>query len=224
MNARHHENKNLVLLNGTNFRGIPVNENYPLVVNYLETIQRVLDLALDQYNRLFIVRVDLHLPSRPECDDYPSEFGTDVISRYFASLNAQIQADLSKKRNEGKRVHSCTLRFVWVKERHEALQDHYHVVLFFNKDTYHTLGDYTQPGHNLSTKIVNAWASALGIEYFQANPLVHFPRDTPYYILGKDAYCFQSDYPLVFKRLSYFAKVDTKHYGNRSHSFGASRK
>ena len=224
MNTRHQDNKNLVLLNGSHFNGVVVNGNYQLIENHLYTIQRVLGFSLEEHKRTLVVRFDLHLPARPNCCDFPLEYGSDIISRFLASFKAQLQADLIRKMKQGKRVHHCNARYVWTKERNEAQQDHYHVAIFLNKDTYHSLGDYTQPGDNLVTRIVKAWASALGIEYFDANKLVHFPQDTPYYILDMNAYSFPSDYQSVFHRLSYFAKVDTKHYGNRSHSFGASRK
>jgi hypothetical protein len=223
MNVRHSDNKNLALHNKQSFNGLAVNDNYLLIENYLTSIKRVLGFALQEHSRTLVARFDLHLPASPDCNDFPSEYDNTVISRFFASLNAQIQADLNKKGREGKRVHPCTVRYVWVKERGDALQDHYHVVLFLNHDTYFTLGDYNQPGDNLATKVVTAWASALGVEYFQANPLVHFPGDTPFYYLNKNAASFSSVYQAVFYRLSYFAKVDTKHYGNRSNNFGCSR-
>ncbi|MEZ9537871.1 inovirus Gp2 family protein [Shewanella sp. 10N.286.51.B8] len=224
MNVRHQNNKNLVLHNGSSFNGVAVNANYQLIENHLCSIQRVIGFSLEEHKRTLVVRVDLHLPVRPDCVDYPMEFDTNVISRFMASLKAQVQADLLNKMKQGKRVHPCTVRYVWVKERHEALQDHYHVALFFNHDSYFNLGDYNQFGNNLSTKITTAWASALAREAFQAAPLVHFPQDTPYYCLDMNAVTFHQDYQSVFNRLSYLAKVDTKHYGDRSHSFGASRK
>ena len=224
MANRHRDNKNLVLLNGSSFNGLAVNANYQLIENHLRSIQRVIGFSLEEHKRTLVVRVDLHLPGRPDCVDYPMEFDTDVISRFMASLKAQVQADQLNKMKQGKRVHPCTVRYVWVKERHEALQDHYHVALFFNHDRYFHLGDYNQFGNNLSTKISTAWASALGIEAFQAASLVHFPQNTPYYCLDMNAANFHPVYQSVFNRLSYLAKVDTKHYGDHSHSFGCSRK
>lgn len=224
MALRHRDNKNLVLLNGSVFNGVAVNHNYQLIENHLCSIQRVIGYSLEDHRRTFVVRVDLHLPARPDCVDYPMEFDTNVISRFMASLKAQVEADLLRKMQQGIRVHPCTVRYVWVKERNDALQDHYHVALFFNRDRYFNLGDYNQLGNNLSTKITKAWASALRREAFQAAPLVHFPKDTPYYTLDRNAVTFHQDYQSVFNRLSYLAKVDTKHYGDRTHSFGCSRK
>lgn len=224
MAFRHRDNKNLVLLNGSDFKGLEVLSNCPMAVNHLASIQRVIDLALQEHGRSFAIRFDLRLPRRPDCIDFPNEYGTDVISRFIASFKAQVEADLHRKSMQGKRTHPCTVRYIWVKERNEALQDHYHVVFFLNKESYFTLGNYLQPGANLATKIVNAWSRALNIEYFQAGSLVHFPSDTPCYYLSKNSASFALVYRSLFKRLSYFAKMDTKHYGNRSHSFDCSRK
>ena len=224
MNIRYQGNKNLVLLSGSSFEGLAINGRYSLSVNYLERIKSVLDKAVHEHARLFIVRFDLHLPRRPDCNDFPIEYETNVISRFFSSLTAQINADLYRKINLGKRVHSCPVRYVWVKERHNALQDHYHVALFLNHDTYFTIGSYQHSGSNLGTKIVDAWTRSLWLEYHLAGPLVHFPIHTPFYVLDKNAANFNINYQEAFHRLSYLAKVETKLYGDKNNSFGCSRK
>lgn len=51
---------------------------------------------------------------------------------------------------------------------------HYHVILLLNKDTWCSLGDFTVPS-SLATLIQLAWCSALHLEPWQGNGLVHFP-------------------------------------------------
>ena len=122
MNVRHQDNKNLVLLNGSDFKGLEVLSNYPMAENHLASIQHVIDLALQEHGRSFAVRFDLHLPRRPDCIDFPNEYGTDVISRFIASFKAQVEADLHRKSMQGTRTHPCTVRYIWVKERNVRRQ------------------------------------------------------------------------------------------------------
>lgn len=51
---------------------------------------------------------------------------------------------------------------------------HYHVILLLNKDTWCSLGDFSEPS-SLATMIQEAWCSALHLEPWQGDGLVHFP-------------------------------------------------
>ncbi|CAK5457872.1 inovirus-type Gp2 protein [Escherichia coli] len=55
---------------------------------------------------------------------------------------------------------------------------HYHVILLLNKDTWCSLGDFSEPS-SLATMIQEAWCSALHLEPWQGDGLVHFSRWTP---------------------------------------------
>ncbi|MBF4264325.1 inovirus Gp2 family protein [Vibrio anguillarum] len=71
--------------------------------------------------------------------------------------------------------------------------------------------------------IKEAWASALGINYFEVRSSVHFPSNSTYYIhKGKDSH--QEEYRQCFYRLSYLAKVNTKVYSNGLKNISTSRK
>ncbi len=204
------------------FQNIDLLPQYTLVPAYLETINIVLNKALTEYPRTLVVRFDLHMPAIPNCIDFPIPDDFNVISRFIDSLKAQVKADLIKKQRENIRVHNCRVRFVWVKERNDAQQPHYHVAIFLNKDTYHTLGEYLSFGNNLSSKIQNAWASALKVEFKDIIGLVHFPQDTPLYYLDVNAVNYEGKYHNVFKRLSYLAKIETKQYGSGRKNIGCS--
>lgn len=97
------------------------------------------------------------------------------------------------------------------------------MALFLNKDVYFCLGDITKDSDNFSSMIKAAWASALGIEYFEVKSSVHFSSNSTYYIYkGKDPY--QEEYRQCFYRLSYLAKIDTKIYSNGLKNLSTSRK
>lgn len=221
MSKRHKANTNLTVINSGQYQGLSVYPK-PLSCEYLEAILRTLDAALGEHPRTFMVRFDLHLPQLNFMDS-PTFYDSSVISKFFRSLDAKIAHDRERKRRDGKRVHPCTLRYIWAKERAEADTDHYHVAIFLNNDAYSHLGAFSQSGRNLSTKIIEGWASALDLDEHNCNGLVHFPSDKPVYYLNCNDADFSQEYESALYRLSYLAKLETKHFGDRTRSFGCSQ-
>ena len=203
----------------------------PLNNHYLNRIVETLDCSLSEYPRTMAVRIDLRLPDIADPNnsmdvDSPTHFmnlDQKVISRFFASLQAQIKHDLNCKRGEGKRVHPCRVRYVWVRECSAEFKWHYHVVLFLNKDAYAHLGDFKvlDIKSNLVSKIRQAWLSALGGDYEDCVGLVYIPENAVYYL---DANNLSNHvYGDFIYRCSYMAKHDTKQYGNGFRCFGCSQ-
>ncbi|GAB1056530.1 MAG: inovirus Gp2 family protein [Shewanella algae] len=221
MKQRHSANPNLVIIDNGQYQGLSVNPK-PLSKQYLDSIIQVMQAALTEHPRTLMVRFDLHLPLINFVDS-PSFYNSTVISKFFKSLDAKIQYDRTVKGREGKRVHHCKLRYVWAKECAGAATDHYHAAIFLNKDAYSHLGHYSRHGKNLNTKIVEAWASAIGIDEFSAEGLVHFPY-TPMYYIDCNALNFEIVFGAAFNRVSYIAKLETKQYGDRARSFGCSQR
>jgi len=192
---------------------------------YLNRIDRTISNALNEHPRTLAVRVDLHLPlsSNDEFDrDIPCLHydKSRLISRFIDAFKAKVKADLKRKHRAGKRVHPCSPRYVWCRERNRSDNDHFHILILLNKDTYHCLGDYQRDG-NLASMIIGAWASTLGWGDDEIGRLVHFPEKPSYYIDKNNA-----DYYLqlesVFNRASYLAKKITKCYGEGHRTFGTS--
>lgn len=228
----HPHNRNLTFHEGNTWRGLPVLGKYsPMINEYLESIHETMMCAVRDYPRIFALRIDLHFPV-----GWDDEGGA-AISAFIASLKAKIAADLNLRKRERKdnRGLECRLRYVWVKERSDSLNPHYHVFLFLNRDAYFTLGNFRTakwlPGDdlplldermNMAVRIMDAWASALGIPSYMTGGLVHFPEN-PAYSLNSNSKSFWQDFSDVFQRASYFAKVDTKHFGDHGRNFGCSR-
>ncbi|HAN8831887.1 TPA: inovirus Gp2 family protein, partial [Escherichia coli] len=61
----------------------------------------------------------------------------------------------------------------------EENRKHYHVILLLNKDTWCSLGDFSEPS-SLAAMIQEAWCSALHLEPWQGDGLVHFSRWKPF--------------------------------------------
>ncbi|WP_217529041.1 YagK/YfjJ domain-containing protein [Vibrio metschnikovii] len=206
--------RHLTVTHENEFLSLPlINYNNGLVIKYLFSIENVLELSLAEYNRIYVQRVDLR---------YPKNFfvyNSCAITRFIESLKSKIESDLNRKGKNGK----CKLRYVWAREQAFSETPHYHVALILNKDIYFCLGDFSKDSGNLSSMIKEAWASALGIEYFQVENSVHFPKNSTYYIhKGRESYL--EEYRQCFYRLSYLAKIDTKVYSNGLRNFSSSRK
>jgi hypothetical protein len=218
MSTKNPNNRNLTLITNPCFVGLPVfTKRGPLVGEYLESIIGVMDKAVAAHPRTIAIRVDLRYPGNyPQNDDIP------VITRFIKSLKSQIAADLTRKIKKGTRVRPSDVNYVWVKERGSEERDHYHLVLFLNRDTYHALGQYDAVEGNTAARIRKAWASALGIAPEYIEGAVYFPENPVYRLdAGSNA---GGVYAKLFYRLSYFAKADTKLYQDSSNHFGTSRR
>ncbi|MCH2089769.1 MAG: inovirus Gp2 family protein [Pseudoalteromonas sp.] len=198
-------------------------DNQPLVTPYLDAIEKVMLAACAEHKRTFAVRIDLRLPAFSNTIDLDSN---KVIKRFIASLEAQIKADTkrkARKTREGRTPHPCNVRYIWAREQSTAHHQHYHLVLFFNKDRYHCTGKINEESDNLFTRIVKAWASALHLPLDETMRLVHLPQNAHYYLDANNPN-FTQDFHALFYRLSYLAKLNTKQYGLGQRCFGSSQR
>ncbi|MFM2482823.1 inovirus Gp2 family protein [Celerinatantimonas sp. YJH-8] len=205
-------NSNLTVFNNQLFNGLTVYHR-PLVKEYLESIQDFLEMSLNEYSRLYVLRFDLRYPENYYC----FENGIDITT-FIARLNSRLAADLKRKGKE----HKCHMRYVWVKEKEHSDNYHYHVAISLNKDVYFTKGKFESSEKNLSKMIQEAWESVIDNCIPSQSGLVHFCKNGDYWINDKDK---QGDkYKECFERLSYLAKIETKVFGTGLKNFGSSRK
>lgn len=187
---------------------------YPLNTRYLERIEKVFHHALHDHPRTFAFKITLHLPIQLVYDT------EELMKRFIASLRAKIVSDRERCKKDNPKAHRCTLRYVWVREFGELNRgEHYHVALFLNGDAYRSVGKFELGRDNLYNKVLEAWASALGIELSLVVGLVHFDAHSNYLIHQDDNESIQR----CFYHFSYLAKRDTKHISYQR-SFGASLK
>ncbi|HFV5255785.1 TPA: inovirus Gp2 family protein [Escherichia coli] len=147
---------------------------------WLSRFDSLLDSALAQHRAVSFIRVDLRFPEYMPATIMDSGPDSAVISRFFASLKAKIQAYQQHKRRASQRVHATSLRYFWCREfGEEENRKHYHVILLLNKDTWCSLGDFSEPS-SLAAMIQEAWCSALHLEPWQGDGLVHFSRWKPF--------------------------------------------
>ncbi len=204
----------------------PVSE---LNTYYLDRIILTMSKALKDYKRVHALRLDLRLPVSDSeknilrRDEFLNNTfdQKNIIKRFFESLKAKIKAQEKRMKASEKRVYPCHLRYVWCRERNKSNNDHYHLVLFFNKDRYFSSG-YRDNEESLVRLIMDAWSSALGEYVDNADRLVQLVYKGTHY-LDQNKYDFENKYPALFTRLSYFAKNRTKHYGEGKRCFGTSQ-
>ncbi|GHY86132.1 hypothetical protein VCSRO121_0099 [Vibrio cholerae] len=159
---------------------------------YLDKIIRVVENAIDQYPRALMLRVELRFPQEILYD------GEGVIKRFIESLRSQVDADIKRKRKNGKKTPNCSIRYVWAKERDTSINHHYHVGLFFNKDVYYWPGKFDNES-NLVYKIKRAWCSALNFDMDEGDGLVEFPKNYKYTL--------DRNKKIVMSRLTWFSNA-----------------
>ena len=104
---------------------------------WLSRFESILNSALAQHRAVSLIRVDLRFPEYMPVTIMDPDPDSAVISRFFESLKAKIQAYQRKKRRANKRVRATTLRYFWCREfGKEKGRKHYHVILLLNKDTW----------------------------------------------------------------------------------------
>lgn len=204
------------LVYGRTYEGYPLmQEKGPFIQRGLNRIIDVMNATLEEHPRTFAVRFDLRFPV--SLKTIPED---KLVSRFAASLREKIQhARARAGRRTGNRVHQTSVRYVWAREVGEHGRPHYHFVIFLNRDAFYVLGQYKVGRDNIYNRIIEAWASALGIEVEDAIGLPHIP-DNAIYRIRADDLDSQDEF---FYRASYLAKAATKVTGHRQR-FGGSRR
>ena len=214
MLKRLSDNTNIRLHTDNKYMGLTVlNRQGPLSEPYLERIRNTIYKAIGQHPRTFAIRFDLTVPLHMTVID------TVIISRFLASLRAQVEADLCSKAKKRSRIYPCRIRYIWAREQNVSHNWHYHCVIFLNKDIYCAVGNYKAKKGNMAAKIHKAWASALGIDISDARGLVEF---CAVFILDRNDLSNEMNLDPLFEACSYLAKVATKQFGDRTKNFSSS--
>lgn len=237
MKRRHPDNTHLTYHHSGPWAGYDVQlQRGPLFIPYLKRIHETMHRAIDRQARTMGIRVDLMMPAngyaRPG----------DWLGLFIHSLRAQVEADMIKRKREGRRAPACRIDYISVEEQVGNGQVHYHVCLFLNGECYRGLGEMptgrgsgqadfdpdvpTDPraeqADSLAKKIVMAWARALGLTMGQTVGLVHFPNAGVYWV-KRNSVLRDSQTAGLFNRLSYLAKAQSKHFGKGRRSIRYSR-
>lgn len=215
---RHADNTNLILHTESTFRHWPIQDNKgPFIQQYLHRLQDTMQNALTQYPRVFAFRIDLRLPSGVQLSD--SAYTNRVIERFIESFKAKLKHNRSIARQLNPHAHDSKVRYVWAREQGQHGKPHYHVAIMLNRDAFTALGKFELGRDNMFNRLVEAWASALGLSVEAVIGSVEVPGN-PCYYLGRDDLDGQANF---FHRTSYLCKSATKYFGDGNHGFGCSR-
>jgi len=184
----------------------------PLAAEHLAALKSTIDTALLCHPRVFAFRVDLRYPPAWNHGEDP---GADV-SRLFAAFKGRIKSSLVSRAS----VHGSSVHYVWCREETVPGLPHFHVLILLNRDAFFTLGSFELGRMNMFNRLVDSWASALGLPSLQAHPLVHIPEN-PSYEVRRDE---PASIAALFYRCSYLCKIDTKPFGTGCRTFGTSRR
>lgn len=215
---RHPQNTNLHLHYESQYNGLPVMHLHaPLIREYLQALQRITERSLADHREVFAVRFDLRFPD-VEFTPWPW-MTNEVISRFVEYLEDRIQTARKKAAICNSKAHKTTVRWMWVKEYGDEsgqMKPHYHCLVLLNRDAFNALGKFELGRDNLYSRLVGAWASALGVEGWQGMGLVQIPENACYSITAEG-------YSAYFYRMSYLCKARNKVYGDGQHACGYSR-
>jgi hypothetical protein len=216
-NQRVPDNTNLSIWLQSSYQGLPVNTKHQLVEQYLQKLKTIIELSTCDYPRVFAVIVQLHC-------SYPTQelvTSNRVMGRFKDALTARIEAYRKRLSKQGDVADACQVRMAWGREQGGSHVPHFHVLLLFNRELFHSLGDINSGKGSLYDMIQGAWCSALKIPPVYGAGLVQVPDAAGYYLSRSDNY---AQLPALFQRASYICKVDTKCFRQGLHSFGGSRR
>ena len=210
-------NRTLSIFNELSYKGLSVqNKHGALVDNYLNKAHECFSRALNDYGRICIIRIDLHVP---EACTPEALVDNRLMSRFFSSLKAKIAYSQEQSLKLGNRVHHTELRYIWCRELSSQGRVHFHVALVLNAAAYSFIGKFNLSNNNMYSRIHQAWGSALHAFPEDVQGLIHIPENPCYEIIrGNDSSFYEA-----FKRVSYLCKVNSKEFGNHYHCFGCSR-
>jgi len=214
---RHPKNNNLKLFFGESYEGFDVlKQHAPLFEEYLSRVLCVTRLALLIHPRTFAFRIDLRFPAGQLIDDAQTN---KPLERFFASLRAKIHHNRKSRVEEAGYAHNTAVSYVWCREIGEHGVPHYHLAILLNRDAFFKLGKFKIGRKNLYNILIEAWASALKLPVKDSKGLVEIPENPTYALTSDDRDAFND----FFRRVSYFCKAKSKHFGDGVHSFGTSR-
>lgn len=213
-------NPNQTLFLEPTYKNFPVQTHQgPLIENYLQRLHGMFVSAMNEYSRLYVVRLDLRFRAG---DELPDIARTNLpIKKFLDSLKAKLKhKDMMTLRRTG-RKNDHGMRYAWAREiGSDSQRPHYHLVLILNGDAYRSLGNYRdaeQPG--LYKRCQEAWASAIGQPFDLADGLVSVAPNGQWSLNRLDQMVFCD----AFYSASYLCKARSKVFELGFHAFDCSR-
>lgn len=214
-------NPNQTLFLEPTYKGLPVQTRQgPLVLEYLDDLDRLFVNAARQYSRLYVVRLDLRFRAG---DDLPDIARTNIpIRKFLGSLKARLKHKDAMTLKRTGRENKHGMRYAWAREiGSDSQRPHYHLLLILNGDAYRSLGNYRDPEQpGLYRRCQEAWASAIGQPFDLADGLVSVVPNGQWNLNHRTQEAFRD----AFFAASYLCKARSKVFELGFHGFDSSRK
>ncbi|MDA8478114.1 inovirus Gp2 family protein [Citrobacter sp. Awk 4] len=189
---------------------------------HMQRLEALTAFVMNEHARVLAFGLDLSLPQHNQHKGYESA----VITRFIASLKAQIVAYLKRRSREGKRIYPCPMYYAWAREFGELNGNkHYHLVLLVNREVFSCmmlkLGVKGTGRGLLLTMAAKAWSHALKLKG-KAKEKVSYHLAGVFELNRKEG-THSSDYEGYLKRICYLAKKRSKENDDGERNFGCSQ-
>lgn len=189
---------------------------------HMQRLEALTAFVMNEHARVLAFGLDLSLPQHNQHKGYESA----VITRFIASLKAQIAAYLKRRSREGKRIYPCPVYYAWAREFGDLNGNkHYHLVLLVNREVFSCmmlkLGFKGTGRGLLLTMAAKAWSHALKLKG-KAKEKVSYHLAGVFELNRREG-THSSDYESYLKRICYLAKKRSKENDDGERNFGCSQ-
>lgn len=189
---------------------------------YMQRLESLTAFVMNEHGRVLAFGLDLSLPQHNQHKGYESA----VITRFIASLKAQIAAYLKRRSREGKRIYPCPVYYAWAREFGELNGNkHYHLVLLVNREVFSCmmlkLGVKGTGRGLLLTMAAKAWSHALKLKG-KAKEKVSYHLAGVFELNRREG-THSPDCEDYLKRICYLAKKRSKENEGGERNFGCSQ-
>jgi len=189
---------------------------------HMQRLEALTAFVMNEHARVLAFGLDLYLPQHNQHKGHESA----VITRFIASLKAQIAAYLKKRSREGKRIYPCPVYYAWAREFGEINGNkHYHLVLLVNREVFTGMMlkmdlDGKARGFLLMMS-VKAWFHALKLREGTKEDVRFWLAGV--FELNRREGTDTPDYKNYLNRICYLAKKRSKENEDGERNFGCSQ-
>lgn len=201
----------------------PHNLHAPLIKDtpqyYLDQIYDTLQKALDQYTRIFVIRIQLKYPYllvKPE-----DELTNALVQRFTTLLEERIKYHMKKVGEPHQQVDDIAVRYSWAEDRCKEGGPRYHLLLLLNANAFRMLGYSNRGLECMRGRLVSVWADTLGLAAIRCSGLVHVSKRA---IASVDSARLSAEMHHISWSCQFLSRVAAKRHGYGIRSFGCSDK
>lgn len=219
MTTRNTNNHNHTLHYDAEYAGFDLHTaNAPYILPFLDRLHTVMQRVLQNRNRVLAVKFDLHLPAHTN-----PYLQRNPITEFIERVKAGIASYQNAVARRDQRVYQTEVEYVAkIEQTQDSELEHYHVVLFTNKDTLYPVGNLSHDDPTKLGQIIRqAWLKTHGLSADSRVALLH--TSTPVFrVLQGPLSTYDPVHRDAFLHFSYLCKEKTTKYQGKRQSFYSS--